>query len=190
MGTAGDAGLIIGVDTHLDTHAVAGCDERGRVESQLQVPATSAGYEQLLDWARAAASGRSLTWAIEGTRHYGLGLARYLNSQGQQVAVGRRRAGKSDPIDAVRAARELLARPHAGQMRAGGGREALRLLIIDRAREGVARGRAACRGPVRWARRLPARCGSCARPTVGRGEKGAQERRRGRVYSRNNGPCN
>ena len=60
-----------------------------------------------------------MTWAIEGTRHYGLGLARYLASQGHQVAeidatrhVGRRRAGKSDAIDAVRAARELLARPH------------------------------------------------------------------------------
>ena len=46
--------------------------------------------------------------------------------------MGRRRAGKSDPIDAVRAARELLARPHAGQMRADGDREALRLLMTDR----------------------------------------------------------
>ena len=80
-----------------------------------------------------------MTWAIEGTRHYGLSLARYLVSQGEQVAeidaarhVGRRRAGKSDPIDAVRAARELLARPHPGQMRADGDREVLRLLMIDR----------------------------------------------------------
>ena len=55
---------------------------------------------------------------MEGTRHYGLGLARHLAGQGEQVAeidcsrhVGKRRAGKSDPIDAVRAARELLARP-------------------------------------------------------------------------------
>jgi transposase len=46
--------------------------------------------------------------------------------------VGKRRAGKSDPIDAVRAARELLARPHPAQMRADGDREALRLLMIDR----------------------------------------------------------
>ena len=74
---------------------------------------------QLLAWAGAAAAGRPVAWAIEGTRHYGLGLARYLASHGQQVAeidatrhVGKRRAGKSDPIDAVRAARELLARPH------------------------------------------------------------------------------
>jgi transposase len=40
--------------------------------------------------------------------------------------------GKSDAIDAVRAARELLARPHPAQMRADRDREALRLLMIDR----------------------------------------------------------
>ena len=139
MTGTGEANLVVGVDTHLDTHTAALCDARGRVESQLQVPATAAGYVQLLGWAQAAAAGRAAVWAIEGTRHYGLGLARYLASQGQQVAeidatrhVGRRRAGKSDPIDAVRAARELLARPHLGQMRADGDREVLRLLMIDR----------------------------------------------------------
>ena len=68
-----------------------------------------------------------MAWAIEGTRHYGLGLARYLAGHGRQVAeidatrhVARRRAGKSDRIDAVRAARELLARPHPAQMRGHG----------------------------------------------------------------------
>ena len=135
----GDADLIIGVDTHLDTHTAALCDARGRAVAQLQVPATAAGYAQLLAWARSAAGGSRAVWAVEGTRHYGLGLARYLASQGQQVTeidntrhVGKRRAGKSDPIDAVRAARELLARPHAAQMRADGDREALRLLMVDR----------------------------------------------------------
>ena len=80
-----------------------------------------------------------MAWAVEGTRHYGLGLSRYLAGAGQQVAeidasrhVGKRRAGKSDAIDAVRAARELLARPYPAQMRADGDREALRLLMIDR----------------------------------------------------------
>ena len=64
----------------------------------------------------AAGTGRSSGGG--GTRHYGLGLARYLTGHGQQVSeigctrhIGKRRAGKSDPIDAVRAARELLARP-------------------------------------------------------------------------------
>jgi transposase len=105
----------------------------------MQVPATTAGYEQLLAWVRMAARDRQAVWAVEGTRHYGLGLARYLTSQGQQVSeidcsrhIGKRRAGKSDPIDAVRAARELLARPWPAQMRADGDREALRLLMTGR----------------------------------------------------------
>ncbi len=46
--------------------------------------------------------------------------------------AGKRRAGKTDAIDAVRAARELLARPRPTQMRADGDREALRLLMADR----------------------------------------------------------
>ncbi len=139
MSIAEDAGLVVGVDTHRDTHTAAICDGRGRVIAQLQVPATPAGYADLLAWASTAADGRQLAWAIEGTRHYGLGLARHLTGAGQQVAeidatrhIGKRRAGKSDPIDAVRAARELLARPRTGQLRADGDREALRLLMTDR----------------------------------------------------------
>ena len=139
MRLAEDTGLVAGVDTHRDTHTAALCDARGRLVAQLQVPATAAGYARLLAWARAAAHEAPVTWAVEGTRHYGLGLARHLTGAGQRVAeidssrhVGRRRAGKSDAIDAVRAARELLARPRPGQMRCDGDREALRLLMIDR----------------------------------------------------------
>lgn len=127
------------MDTHLDSHTAAVCDARGRVVPQLQVPATAAGCAQLLAWARSAARDSRAVWAVEGTRHYGLSRASYLTSAGEQVSeiddsrhVGKRRAGKSDAIDAVRAARELLARPHPAQMRADGDREALRLLMIDR----------------------------------------------------------
>ena len=73
--------------------------------------APAAGYAQLLAWARAAGGNAHIAWAVEGTRHYGLGLAQHLASAGQHVAeidssrhVGRRRAGKSDAID-------VLARP-------------------------------------------------------------------------------
>ena len=102
MTVAGDSDLIIGVDTHLDTHTAAICDVRGRALSQLQVPATTAGYAQLLAWVRSAVGGRQAAWAVEGTRHYGLGLALYLAGQGENVAeidasrhVGKRRAGKA-----------------------------------------------------------------------------------------------
>jgi transposase len=110
---AGEADLVIGVDTHLDTDTAALCDARGRLIAHLQVAATAAGYARLLTWAQAAAEGRPVVWAIEGIWHYGLGLARYLTGSGHQVAgieatrhVGRRRTGNSDPIDAARAARE------------------------------------------------------------------------------------
>ena len=76
MSLAGDIDLIIGVDTHLDTHTAAICDARGRALSRLQVPATTAGYAQLLAWARTAAGDSPAVWAVEGTRHYGLGLTR------------------------------------------------------------------------------------------------------------------
>lgn len=135
----GCSGVVVGVDTHRDSHTAAVCDAGGRVLSQWQVPATPAGYAELLAWAAGAAGGRQLTWAVEGTRHYGLGLVRHLAGAGHRVAeidrarhLTRRRAGKSDPIDAVRAARELLARPAAAQVRADGDREALRLLMTDR----------------------------------------------------------
>ena len=139
MALSDEADYVVGVDTHMDTHTAAVCDARGRAVSQRQVPATTAGYADLLAWASDAAGSGKVAWAVEGTRHYGLGLARYLAAEGQQVTeidntrhVGRRRAGKSDPIDAVRAARELLSRPQPGQMRSDGDREALRLLMVDR----------------------------------------------------------
>ena len=97
----------MGVDTHLDTHTAAICDARGRVVSQLQIPATTAGYVQVLAWARQAAGNRPVAWAVEGTRHYGLGLARHLAAQGEQVSeidcsrtsgsAGRARATRSMP---------------------------------------------------------------------------------------------
>jgi transposase len=139
MSIAADTGLVVGVDTHLDTHTAALCDARGRPLAQLQVPAGPGGYAAVLAWARNAAADSGLRWAVEGTRHYGLGLARHLTSAGEHVEeidagkhVGKHRQGKSDAIDAVRAARELLARPAPAQMRADGDREALRLLMCDR----------------------------------------------------------
>jgi transposase len=85
----------------------------------------AAGYARLLAWVRSAAgaAGRCGRSREPGTTGCEIDNSRH---------VGKRRAGKSDAIDAVRAARELLARPHPAQMRADGDREALRLLMIDR----------------------------------------------------------
>ncbi|MCW2802221.1 MAG: family transposase [Propionibacteriaceae bacterium] len=134
-----DVQLVVGVDTHVDTHTAALCDVRGRPLAERRVQTTPAGYAEMAAWAHAAAGDTPVVWAVEGTRHYGLGLSRFLASQGQRVVeidrsrhVGKRRAGKSDPIDAVRAAKEFLAHPNPAEMRADGDREALRVLMVDR----------------------------------------------------------
>ena len=49
MRLADNSGLVVGVDTHLDSHTAALCDWRGRLLAQLQVPATAAGLRKLAD---------------------------------------------------------------------------------------------------------------------------------------------
>jgi hypothetical protein len=43
VSVADDTGLVVGADTHPDTHTAAICDARGRAGSQLQVPSTAEG---------------------------------------------------------------------------------------------------------------------------------------------------
>ena len=101
------------------------CDARGRgVVTQLQVPATTAGYVRCSMPRPGEPPGPpvELLHRPSGTSpgSYGLSLAAHLAAQGEHVSeidcsrhIGKRRAGKSDPINAVRAARELLSRPVA-----------------------------------------------------------------------------
>lgn len=85
---------------------------------------------------------------LEDAGSYGAGLARELEAASERVAELERPArpsgqghGKSDRLDAVRAARAALADERLAEPRARGAREALRVLFV--AREGaVATGRA------------------------------------------------
>jgi len=133
-----ERGVVGGVDTHLDTHTAAVLDDTGRLLGHRQFPATPAGYRQLLDWLRG--HGRAARVGVEGTGCYGAGLARFLT--GQQVPLTeidrpdrttRRRAGKSDPIDAEAAARTALAGVRTGTPKARDGQvEAVRNLRVAR----------------------------------------------------------
>jgi transposase len=78
-------------------------------------------------------------WAIEGTASYGAGLCRFLRERGERVIEldrparpVRRHGAKSDPLDAIRAAREALARSIHAEPRASGERAALSVLLSAR----------------------------------------------------------
>lgn len=107
--------VIGGVDTHKHTHHAAVVDVgTGKLIDEREFPATSKGYRQLLGWLRR--HGIVLKVGVEGTGSFGAGLQRYLESE--QITVvevnrpnraARRRMGKSDPVDAINAARAVLA---------------------------------------------------------------------------------
>jgi hypothetical protein len=129
---------VIGVDPHRDTHALAIVDVRtGGVEFETSVAASSSGYARALELAKAHAPGRR-AFAIEGTGSFGAGLTRFLAKHDERVLeVGRlrrerRSGGKTDALDAVRAARSVLAQTRPAEPRAGGEREALRALMAAR----------------------------------------------------------
>jgi transposase len=133
------ADYVLGVDTHADSHAFALVESAsGSVLVESELPACREGYEGALELARSHASGRRV-WAIEGCGSYGAGLARFLHARGERVLeverprrVGRRAAAKSDALDALRAARALLAGESLAEPRAGEEREALRVLLVTR----------------------------------------------------------
>ena len=116
MDTISDDALqvTLGVDTHLDLHVGALLDGVGRTVATMTVPATQAGYRQLLGWARQ--HGHLCRAGVEGSGSYGAGLARFLAAEGIEVIevtrasrVDRRHVGKNDVIDAQAAARAVLA---------------------------------------------------------------------------------
>src|SRR5919197_4813209 len=137
---------VIGVDPHRDTHALAIVDARtGGVVYEGSVSASSSGYARALELAKEHAPGRR-AFAIEGTGSFGAGLTRFLSERERVLEVGRlrrerRSGGKSDALDALRAARSVLAQSQPAEPRAGGEREALRALMA--AREGAVNARRA-----------------------------------------------
>ncbi|MGA8113962.1 MAG: IS110 family transposase [Actinocatenispora sp.] len=132
------AEIVIGVDTHVHTHTAAAVDAHtGGVLDQITIDTTPGGYTRLVTFADAHAARR--VWAIEGTGGHGAGLARHLTHRGEIVIeldrperARRRNGAKSDPLDAIRAAREALARPRLGTPRQAGDRQALSVLLAAR----------------------------------------------------------
>jgi transposase len=129
---------IVGVDPHSDSHAVAVVEVvTGAVVLEATVAANSGGYADAVSLAEQHAPGRR-AFAVEGTGSFGRGLTRFLDARGEWVLeVGRlrrerRTGGKTDALDAIRAARSVLGEKRPATPRAGGDRQALQALVAAR----------------------------------------------------------
>jgi transposase len=117
-----EVAVILGVDTHLDFHVAVALDHLGRRLGESSVPTTVQGYERLLRWAEGFGPVRCA--GVEGTSSYGAALTRHMRARGIEVLEverpkHRRRSSrsnveKSDPSDAERAARAVLAGEASG----------------------------------------------------------------------------
>ena len=129
---------VIGADTHRDTHTLEMCTPSGATLATITVANTDTGFTDALTWVAEHAPGPRIVAGVEGTRSYGIGLARVLGAAGMRVIeveqprrTDRRGRGKSDPIDAHLAALSVLRR-EVGTLpepRADGVREGLRILL-------------------------------------------------------------
>ena len=129
-------GITGGVDTHLDTHVAAALDPLGRLISTESFDADAAGYKALLSWLETF--GQVDKIGVEGTGSYGAGLSRFLRRKGIEVVEvnrpnrqARRNHGKSDPLDAVEAARAVISGRALGTGKTKDGPvEAIRVLVV------------------------------------------------------------
>jgi transposase len=127
-----------GVDTHLDVHVAAALDERGALLGVESFETTTKGYRALLRWLRHF--GPVELVGVEGTGSYGAGLTRHLHDQDIVVVEvdrpnrqRRRRKGKSDPEDAISAARAAQGGDANGAAKTRDGNvEAMRVLRVAR----------------------------------------------------------
>src|SRR5713101_6728981 len=138
---------VVGVDPHRDSHALAIVHVvSGAVVFEETVDANSDGYARALELVDEHCPARR-AFAIEGTGSFGAGLTRFLTGRGEQVLEvsrlrrERRSGGKTDALDAVRAARGALTSERPATPRAGGERQALQALVA--AREGAVNARRA-----------------------------------------------
>ena len=135
---ADEVDVVVGVDTHKHSHTAALVAPSGAEMRSTTVATTTKGYKELVELVAAWPQARR-AWAIEGVSSYGAGLCRLLARLGERVIEidhparpARRNGSKSDTLDAVRAAREALARPVLGEPRRGADRDALRVLHVTR----------------------------------------------------------
>jgi transposase len=132
--------VVIGVDTHRDTHTLAAVAALSSgVLATCTIRADRDGYQAALAFADEHAAAGRRAWALEGTGSYGAGLARVLVAFDERAFEidrpnkgTKRTNGKSDELDAIRAARTALGRERLAIPRVGVTHDALRVLLTTR----------------------------------------------------------
>ncbi|MBU8867832.1 transposase [Paenarthrobacter sp. MMS21-TAE1-1] len=133
-------GYVVGIDTHAKTHTLAIINTAtGGERANETFPATPTGGTRALSWIlrRTEASPEQVLLSMEGTGSYGAKLRQQATAAGFQVIeapvpnqrLGRYQ-GKSDSMDATRAARATLSIPmdRLREPRSGQNHMALRIL--------------------------------------------------------------
>ena len=125
-----------GVDTHLDVNVAAALDDIGGLLGVEEFTTDAGGHRRLVSWLQSF--GTVTRVGVEGTGSYGGGLARALRAAEIVIVevdrpnrMARRRQGKSDPLDAVEAARAALSGRASGAAKTRDGNvEAIRALTV------------------------------------------------------------
>ena len=118
---------IVGVDPHRDSACARDCStcSAARSCSRRPLPRTVRGTRTPSSSSKQHAPSRR-AFAVEGRGSFGAGLTRFLTGQGERVLEvsrlrrERRSGGKTDALDAARAARSVLAQQRPATPRAGG----------------------------------------------------------------------
>ena len=129
---------VVGGDTHADTRTLQVASPSGVEVATATFRNTPGGLAEAVAWIVERAPGPRIVVGLEGARSYGIALERVLSGAGLPVVeverparADRRGRGKSDAIDARHAALAVLAMDaeRLPTPRAGGDREALRILL-------------------------------------------------------------
>lgn len=138
---------VIGVDPDRDRITIAVVEAKTQGElGRAEFATTPIGYAKAIAWADQHSAQDRRAWSIEGAGSYGSGLTQALEAAAewtiefdQPSTRSTKDGAKSDGLDAVRAAREVLGRRHWSTPRSRGSREGLRALLVTRAGAQVAR---------------------------------------------------
>ena len=132
---------VVGVDPDRDWITLAVLDARSSgVLAEGRFAATGDGYNDAINFVDVHSVETERAWVIEGSAAYGRGLAVALGRRGEWVIEFDRPTrktkdgAKSDALDAIRAAREMVGRKRLSVPRAHDGvREAIRVHAVTRA---------------------------------------------------------